>query len=153
LTEKEELQSELDYRNRELSSSLLLDSRKSNQLTTIRDSLQKILGNVDVTTRKEINRLIRDIDRNINLDEDWKKFQLHFEEVHPNFFTKLNTEFPDLSSKQLRHCAYIKLGLSSKETAQLLNLAPKSIEMARYRLKKKMSFRTGDRFYEYILSL
>jgi len=153
LSEREELQTELDYRNRELSSKILLDSQKNNQLTTIRESLQKIIGKVDAATRKEINRLIRDIDRNINLDEDLKKFQLHFEEVHPNFFTKINAEFPDLNPKQLRHCAYIKLGLTSKETAQLLNIAPKSVEMARYRLKKKMSFGSGDRFYEYILSL
>ena len=153
LTEKEELQIELDYRNRELSSNFLLDCQKSNQLSAIRESLQKMISQVEPAIRKEINRLIRGIDRNIDLDADWKKFQLHFEEVHPDFFTKLNKQFPDLSAKQLRHCAYIKLGLSSKETAQLLNLAPKSIEMARYRLKKKMNFGTGDRFYEFILSL
>ena len=153
LTEKEELQIELDYRNRELSSNFLLDCQKSNQLSAIRESLQKMISQVEPAIRKEINRLIRGIDRNIDLDADWKKFQLHFKEVHPDFFTKLNKQFPDLSAKQLRHCAYIKLGLSSKETAQLLNLAPKSIEMARYRLKKKMNFGTGDRFYEFILSL
>ena len=153
LTKQEKLQSELDLSIRELSSNLLLDSQRSNLLSSIRQTLLKIKPELSSQGQSEINRILRNIDRNVNLEEGWKKFQLHFEKVHPNFFVKISNQFPELNAKQLRHCAYIKLGLSSKETASLLNVAPKSVEMARYRLKKKMNFGCTDRFSEFIHSI
>lgn len=147
------LQSELDYRNRKLSSNLVRSSQMTKLLYSIKAALQKLGSDVSGKDKMTINQMLKQIDRSIDLDEDWRKFKLHFEEVHPNFFTKLLNRYPSLNPGQLRHCAYIQLGLSSKETAQLLNVAPKSIEMARYRLKKKLELDKGDRLSEFIQSL
>ncbi|MEM9820101.1 MAG: PAS domain-containing protein [Bacteroidota bacterium] len=148
-----QLQSELDYQNRKLSSNLMLSAHLNQLLYSIKESLQKLSRNVDQINQRQINRMLKEIDRNIDLDEEWRKFKLHFEEVHPDFFTKLLNQFPNLNPRQLRHCAYIQLGLNSKEAAQLLNVAPKSIEMARYRLKKKFNLAKDDRLSEFIQSI
>ena len=149
----EQLQNELDYQNRKLSSNLMLSSRLTELLYSIKEALQKLGPEVSQKARRQIDQMLREIDRNIDLDEEWRKFKWHFEEVHPEFFTKLLNRFPTLSPRQLRHCAYIHLGLSSKEAAKLLNVAPKSIEMARYRLKKKMNLDKNDRLSEFIQSI
>ena len=148
-----ELQSELDHQNRKLSSNLMLSAHLNQLLYSIKESLQKLGRKVNQNNQEQINRMLKEIDRNIDLDEEWRKFKLHFQEVHPDFFTKLLIRFPSLNPRQLRHCAYIQLGLSSKEAAQLLNVAPKSIEMARYRLKKKMSLARDERLSEFIQSI
>ncbi|MEM8909571.1 MAG: hypothetical protein AAGD05_17115, partial [Bacteroidota bacterium] len=150
---EEQLQTELDYQNRKLSSNLMLSSQLTQLLYSIRESLQELEADVSTKGKTRINRMLKEIDRSIDLDEDWRKFKLHFEEVHPDFFTKLLHRFPRLNPRQLRHCAYIKLGLSSKETAQLLNVAPKSIEMARYRLKKKLLLKKEERLSVFIQSI
>lgn len=89
----------------------------------------------------------------IRLDKQWGKFKLHFEEVHPNFFSVLEQKFPSLSENELRVCAYIKMRLNNTEIMSLLNLAPKGLETARYRIKKQMKLSKKEDLNEFIRSI
>ncbi len=80
------------------------------------------------------------IDQNLTQDEDFDNFRLHFENIHPDFFTKLLEESNhQLSQLDLKHCAYIKMNFDTRAMANLLNVEPKSIRMARYRIKQKLT--------------
>jgi len=65
---------------------------------------------------------------------------------------KLTEHFPDLKLNDRKLCAYLRMGLSSKEMASLLNTSTRSIETARYRLRKKLQMDSGENLKEFIQS-
>ena len=71
--------------------------------------------------------------------EDWEKFEIHFDQVHEDFLKKIRKKYPELTPKDLRLCAYLKMNLSSKEIAPILNISVRGVEISRYRLRKKMN--------------
>jgi len=71
--------------------------------------------------------------------------------VHNNFLTTLKIRFPDLSSTDLKLCAYLRLNLSSKEIAQLMNISLKGVEISRYRIRKKLNLATEINLYDFLI--
>jgi DNA-binding CsgD family transcriptional regulator len=69
---------------------------------------------------------------------DLTTFFGNFEKAYPNFTKTLQRRIPDISANELKLCALLRLNLSSKEIAQLLNINPESVNKARYRIRKKM---------------
>jgi DNA-binding NarL/FixJ family response regulator len=86
-------------------------------------------------------------------DEDWNRFALYFDEVHNNYLTTLKTKFPQLSNTDLKLCAYLRLNLSSKEIAQLLNISLKGVEVSRYRLRKKLGLATEVNLHDFLVEV
>lgn len=82
--------------------------------------------------------LTRRIEALMDFDTNWKSFRLYFENVHPGFFEILLRQYPDLTPNEERLCAFIKMGLTSKEIASLLGVTKRAVDKARERLKKKM---------------
>ena len=93
------------------------------------------------------------IKENLLFVTGWDQLKLHFERVHPCFFQDLENAFTNLTANEKRHCAYIKLNLSTKEIASLLNVSDKSVQMARYRMKKKMMIEPETELQEVIYAL
>jgi tetratricopeptide (TPR) repeat protein/DNA-binding CsgD family transcriptional regulator len=150
--EKEQLQETMNHKQRELTS-LTLQMLKKNEL------LQELKQNVNVLERKstkdtqeEVKKLKRMLQSQNRLDQDWSTFKVHFDGVHPNFFEKL-AQHGNLTPQDVRHSSYIKMGLATKEIAQLMNISASSVQMARYRLKKKLSLQKEDDVYTFINSL
>lgn len=133
----ERFKAEIDHKNRELSSSALATSQKNELLIEIDEKLKELVKVSNLKLGKELKELKSLIKENKTTDTDWENFKVHFDNVHPNFYTKLTLEFPELSHNDLKHCAYIKVNLTSKEIARIMNISPKSVQMVRYRLKKK----------------
>jgi DNA-binding CsgD family transcriptional regulator len=73
-----------------------------------------------------------------HLDEDWDRFRLHFEQVHPRFFEELQAKYPALTSHEQQLYCYFHINLSAKEIAALLNIDPASVRRAKTRLYKKI---------------
>lgn len=72
------------------------------------------------------------------LDKDFEKAKFDIQEIHPNFFKNLNEKSKQkLTDLDLKYCAYMHLGMNTKQIANLLNVEPKSVNMTKYRLKKK----------------
>ena len=150
--EKQKLRSELDYRNRELFVRTMLISEKNNVLDKIKADLEKLLEAVPTKNVKTIKQVIHTINNSMNQKDNLKAFKVSFERIHPLFFENLTDICPDLSKNELKHCAYIKMNLSNKEVANMLHIGPRSVEMARYRIKKKLNLGPNS-LQEYINSI
>ncbi len=128
-------QKEIDSKNRELSSMASNALHKNELLLRLQNSVNNVKRNID---NKEVNELDQLIKNGVDLDSDWNLFQQHFTSVHPNFFIYLRKNYPKLTANDLRICAYLRMNLSNKEIASLMNIETKSVRMNRYRLKKKL---------------
>lgn len=85
----------------------------------------------------KIKNVIKTIDRNLNNEDDWKFFEEAFNNADKEFLKKIKTAHPNLTNNDLKLCAYLRLNLSSKDIAPLLNISLRSVEIKRYRLRKK----------------
>ena len=94
----------------------------------------------------------KEIDKNISYDEDWDQFTFHFNSVHGDFTKRLTSDFKDLSAQDLRLCSYLRLNLSTKEIAHLLNISVRGVEISRYRLRKKLKLERNENLAEFILN-
>jgi DNA-binding CsgD family transcriptional regulator len=83
-------------------------------------------------------------------DDNWEKFSENFNLVYDNFMQKITAVYPDLKRNDLKLCAYLRMGLSSKEMASLLNTSVRSVETARYRLRKKLNMDSGENLLNFI---
>jgi len=131
--------------------------RKNDMLLSLDTQMEELSESVRQEAPKaNINRMIKDIrhgiQQNINDDENWEKFEETFNLVYDNYMRKLTEHFPDLKLNDRKLCAYLRMGLSSKEMASLLNTSTRSIETARYRLRKKLQMDSGENLKEFIQS-
>lgn len=143
----DQLQELIDSKNRELAISTMSIIKKNEFLNAIKDKL-KSSGGIP-----EIKAVIRTIDRNINNVDDWKFFENAFNNADKDFLKKVRDKHPELSANDLRLCAYLRLNLSSKEIAPLLNISVRSVEVKRYRLRKKMNLSREAGLTDYIINL
>jgi ligand-binding sensor domain-containing protein/DNA-binding CsgD family transcriptional regulator len=143
----EQLKSKIDSKNRELAVSTMSIIRKNQFLNSIKDQLK------ESESTEQVKSVIRTIDRNINNSDDWKFFEEAFNNADKGFLKKIKKSHPELSSNDLRLCAYLRLNLSSKEIAPLLNISVRSVEVKRYRLRKKINLLHEESLSGYILSL
>ncbi|MGB6268799.1 MAG: LuxR C-terminal-related transcriptional regulator, partial [Olleya sp.] len=89
----------------------------------------------------------------INNKDDWNLFEEAFNNADKDFLKKVKSRHVLLTSNDLRLCAYLRLNLSSKEIAPLLNISPRSVEVKRYRLRKKMELEHDVNLTDYILGI
>ncbi len=133
----EKLENDLVNKSEELSNIALSLIKRSESLSKIKQDLE-LIKPVNDSKIQIYSSIIKQIERNISDKKDWKLFQTNFNEVHEIFFKKLMEQFPNLTHGDLGLAAYLRMNLSSKEIAQLLNITPRSVELKRYRLRKKM---------------
>lgn len=138
-TRSEHLQQRLELNQRELASATLNMVQKSELLASLREQLQKLNWMDRYHTKRNIEELNQLLDNNIKLDNDWDKFKLHFEQVHPNFFENLKKEHPSLTAREIRLYTYFEMKLSHKEIAVLMEIDQASVRRAKTRLLKKMN--------------
>ncbi len=146
---QQQFEEKIEHKNRALSLSALQIVSKNEILQSIRNSMEKASESGDDKTVKMLKQLIREIDSNINLDDEWENFKIHFEEVHTGFFARLQEKNEGLTANDLRMCAYIKIGLDTKEISRILNLSVNAVEKRRYRLRKKLGLEPDDSITEY----
>ena len=146
--QNEKLANEVRFKNRELADANLHLVERSDALTRVKDELQhlykKTNNNHDV---KKTLQLVNDIEKN---NSNWEQFVSHFDEVNNDFLKKLKAKFPKLSKTDLKVCAYLQLNLSSKEIAQLMNISVRGVEIARYRLRKKLTLDTEQNLNDFL---
>jgi tetratricopeptide (TPR) repeat protein len=135
----------IESQKRELTSSVLLLSRKNELLEQIDEHVKSLpQNNYDVKSIKQI------VKGNLTVEEVWGTFMLHFDKVHPDFFDKLKAHTPTLTENNLRFCAYLLIGMSAKQIAQVLNMSPDNVRKSSYRLKKKLSLGEQESLYDFL---
>ena len=143
--EKERLRSDLTEKNKRLANITMENIRRNNMLNSLKREVRE-LGQADTPQKlkSKSDRIIRQIDANMNDDSNWVVSENYFNCIYDGLLDRLKDRYPSLSKTDLRICVYIKLNLSTKEIADLMNISPKSVEMARYRLRKKLGLGPGD---------
>lgn len=145
----EQLSIDVDAKNKELAVSTMSLIKKDELLTLIKDDLKK---STDENPTNSIKSIISTITKNISKEDNWNVFKEAFDNADKDFLKKVKTAHATLTPNDLRLCAYLRLNLSSKEIAPLLNISSRSIEIKRYRLRKKMNLTHEQGLVEYILS-
>lgn len=142
----EKLRNDIESKNRELATSTMSIIRKNEFLSSIKSDL--VSGG-----KENLSKVVKIIDKNLNNTDDWKMFQEAFNNADKKFLDKIKSKHPELTPNDLRLCAYLRLNLSSKEIAPLLNISPRSVEVKRYRLRKKMNLTHDENLTNYIIEL
>jgi len=143
----EQLQEEFKNKSKELAASTMSMIRKNELLTTIKNEL------TSMQDRALVKPVIKIIDNSLKQTDDWEFFQEAFNNADSGFLKKIKTLHPSLSPNDLKLCAYLRLNLSSKEIAPLLNISSRSVEIKRYRLRKKLELLHEDNLVNYIIEL
>lgn len=148
---KEELQQALDLTHRQLTT-FTMDKLRSKEIQgDIVADLRKLLLDINPRSkevRNEIEVIIRKLSR-FNAGDDWTEFHYYFEKVNPSFYRRLMDKHPNITEKEKRLCAFLALGLSSKEIAQITFREVRSIESSRNRLRKKLDLAADANLTEY----
>jgi len=155
-TEKKtlELESKLKIKNRDLAVTSFQVVAKNDLLLEIKDALQSAAKTNDLHALKyTLRKLVLQVETHLNSSGDWEAFEAHFNLLHSDFFKKLRDIYPALTIPELKMCAYIKMGLSTKEIAQRLNLSMRGTETGRFRLRKKLEVGEGQSFGAFLESL
>lgn len=147
----EKLQSEVEYKNTELASSAMNLVRKREILSKLKEGLvhYKQSAEPDKSAR-EFQKIIRSIDHELDHNEEWEQFVVHFDSVHTNYLKKLKDQYPDLTISDLKLAAYLRLNLSSKEIAQLMNISIRGVETSRYRFRKKLGLTNETNLFDFL---
>lgn len=159
LKEKEKtnlaLEKEVQIKRKKLSSYALQLIDKNKKMDTLKESLSSLKEKVqdNASLINQLSVLEKEINLVKNSEQNWEEFKLYFEEVYVDFFSKIKELHPTISAKELRLSALLRLNLSTKEIANLLNLPSKTIEVARYRLRKKLRLQPQQKLVEYIMSI
>ena len=143
----EKLKQDVENKNRELGISTMSLIKRNEFLNRIKNEL------VNIEDSRQLKNVIRIIDKNLSNKDDWNVFEEAFNNADKDFLKKIKTIHPELTSNDLRLCAYLRLNLSSKEIAPLLNISPRSVEVKRYRLRKKMNLAHESSLSDYILEI
>ena len=153
IEQQQELQAELDARIRELASNWMLVSQKTSLLKSVGKKLKEALPNMKSSSKKDVEKVIKIIERQGIFEDNWENLKIHFVKTHPQFFNRIRAYAPAVTENDLRHCVYLKIGLSTKETAQILAVLPKTVEMARYRIKKKLKLDRNQKLSDFIRNI
>ncbi len=146
----ENLETELQHKNTELASAAMNLLQKKAFLRKIGEELNKVyLPIKDQIDASEIKKILRHLSSEEKLDEEWKQFSIHFNNVHSNFLITLKEVFPELNAHEMKLCAYLRMNLSSKEIAQLLSISVRGVEISRYRLRKKLKLQPNEDLFEF----
>lgn len=146
----QQLSLDVDSKNKELAVSTMSLIQKNELLAIIKDDLNKTSENAG---NKSIKSVISTINKNLKEEDTWNIFNEAFNNADKDFLKKVKVAHAALTPNDLRLCAYLRLNLSSKEIAPLLNISVRSVEIKRYRLRKKMELTHEQGLVEYILSI
>ncbi len=141
------LKLDIENKNRELGMATMNLVKRNELLNNIKQELSQ------TKALNEVNKVIKLINTSLNNTSDWKLFEEAFNNVDKDFMKKIKTVHPSITPNDLRLCAYLRLNLSSKEIAPLLNISHKSVEVKRYRLRKKMGLDHEQSLSNYIIEL
>lgn len=147
------LQDEIDKKKNDLHQQALRIIYINNSLTEIENSLKKLKLNTQDNKSQDIQQLLNTIHVNKTLEKEWENFNEYFGNVHGAFYEKINTKFPELSTSEKRLASLIKMNLTNREIASILNIESASVKMAKYRLKKKLNLEEEVDIQSFLQSL
>ena len=144
LFEKKQLENKIEFKNKELAINVMSLIKKNEMLSGISDQLILLKSKAVKDETKETLQIIARKLKKSSESEIWGEFELRFKQVHGGFYSKLLENFPDLSQGEQRLCAFLRLNMSTKEISDLTGQSVSALEMARFRLRKKLGISSTD---------
>ncbi|SDH22711.1 Two component regulator propeller [Dyadobacter soli] len=148
----EKLEAEILHKNTDLATSAMHLVQKAELLSKLKTDLVKITKSAeDDKINDDLKKMIKVVGDENKVDKDWGQFSKHFDSVHSNFLIALKEKYPNLTANELKMAAYLRMNLSSKEIAQLMNISLRGVEVSRYRLRKKLQLPTDVNMFNFFL--
>lgn len=148
------LEAEIQHKTTELASTAMHLVQKGELLGKVKEQMLRLKkGNDDGKESDEVKKLIRVINEEDKMDEQWEQFAMHFDKVHSDFLVVLKAKYPKLSANELKLCAYLRMNLTTKEIAQLMNISVRGVEISRYRLRKKLQVPTEANLFNFLMEI
>lgn len=147
--EKTTLEEEIEFKNKELATNVMYMIRKNELITQISEKLIKSKLGFKKENQKIVEEIIRDLQSSTD-DDVWTEFEIRFQQVHNEFYNKLNERFPNLSANEKRLCAFLRLNMSTKEISAITYQSINSLTVARSRLRKKLDLDTDDNLISFL---
>ena len=150
----EKLQAEVDFKNSELATSAMHLVQKGELLTKVKTELNRLIKVLDNEKPiSELKKMIKVLSEDDKMDKNWEHFAQHFDKVHRDFVVILKEKHTTITGNELKLSAYLRMNLSTKEIAQLMNISVRGIEISRYRLRKKLGISSEVNLFDYLISL
>ncbi|MCK5700724.1 MAG: hypothetical protein KAI29_06210, partial [Cyclobacteriaceae bacterium] len=146
------LERELEFRTKELVTNVMYMARTSEFITGISEKLLKSKIYFAKDNQDVIHRIITELQSYIDQDT-WIEFELRFQQVHNDFYTKLNELYPDLTANEKKLCAFLRLNMTTKEISAITYQSTNSIIVARSRLRKKLGIERDENLVSYLENL
>ncbi len=148
----ENLEAEIQYKNKEMASATMHLVKKGELMTKMKDELQRLTKNTDSEESLDaVKKMIKSLSEDDKMDKDWEHFTVHFDKVNNDFFLALKEKHTNLTANEMKLCAYLRMNLSTKEVAQLMNISIRGVEISRYRLRKKLQISKEVNLFTYLL--
>lgn len=149
------LESDLKHKSQDLATSTMNLIRKNEILIRIKNEIGKVQAEMGdqsnaAKNQRRLQKIQADIRENIGHDNDWQKFEHNFDSVYENYLKRLKKDFPKLTVSDMKLCAYLKMDLSSKDMASMMNMSVRSVEQARYRLRQKLGLDRETNLSEFL---
>lgn len=144
---------EVSAQQKALSAQTLHVIEKNQMLKEIQKKLKKSLHEDPKEQKKKLRNLIKQIDFNLEQDQEWESFKQTFEQVHQDFLKNLKSQNPELTSGDVKLACLMKMNLNSKEIATTLGISMESLRISRYRLRKRLHLSEGNDLHQYLLCL
>jgi DNA-binding CsgD family transcriptional regulator len=147
----QKLEAEILNKNTELASTAMHLVQKSDVLHKIKEQMSRLKeGTASEEATGDFRKILRTLNEENKIEEQWQQFSQHFDSVHHNFLSILKKKYPGLTPNEQKLCAYLKLNLSTKEIAQLMNISVRGVEISRYRLRKKLGIPAGMHLFNFL---
>ena len=148
------MQSEIDFKNSELATTAMHLVQKGELLAKIKGELNQIMKVLDNEKAViELKKMIKVLSEDDKMDKDWEHFAQHFDKVNSDFVVSLKEKHPTITGNELKLCAYLRMNLSTKEIAQLMNISVRGVEISRYRLRKKLQIPSEKSLFDYLINI
>jgi DNA-binding CsgD family transcriptional regulator len=150
----EKLEAEINYKNSELASSAMHLVKKGELLTKVKAELAHVMkGMENPQAVAELKKMVRSLSDDDNMDKEWENFTKHFDKVHSDFIVGLKEKHATITGNEVKLCAYLRMNLSTKEIAQLMNISVRGVEISRYRLRKKLAIPSEMNLFDYLITI
>ncbi|WP_294819038.1 histidine kinase [uncultured Flavobacterium sp.] len=146
--EKHILEMEVQTKASEVAGKSLSIAKHSEMIESIQEVLESESEGGQIKSR--IKKILKTNAINKN---EWLNFEKNLLKSHEEFVEKLSRKFPELTAKDIKLSIYLKMNLSSKEIAPLMNISFRGVELHRYRLRKKLGINTEESLYKFMISI
>ena len=150
----EKLEAEINFKNSELASSAMHLVKKGELLTKIKSELLQVMKGIEnPKATADVKKMLKSLNEDDNMDKEWEHFSKHFDKVQSDFLVALKEKHPGITGNELKLSAYLRMNLSTKEIAQLMNISVRGVEISRYRLRKKLLLASETSLFDYLISI